>query len=94
MPHRSYREESRIDWGTREGGTPLSLDQIQAGALLRIADASEKMAQNYQGLLDERNRLRRSISAVREDRNHLRHRIAGYKAAITRMKRQQGEGRP
>lgn len=50
---KSYRKESRTDWGeTREGN--LCRDQVMLGAVLRIADALETIAQNYQNLINER----------------------------------------
>lgn len=54
MTHRSYREESRKDWGT-SSDSALSIEQINSGAILRIADAVEKMARNYSDLIDDRN---------------------------------------
>lgn len=51
MTFRSYREQSRIDWGLAEPGAPMTVERIQLGAVLRIADATEKMAQRHTELL-------------------------------------------
>ena len=86
------REASRDNYGPT-GHTPR-LDDINTGALQRIADATEKMAERYISLLNEVEWFRRRLREVETINAHLRNRIAGYKAAITRMKRRQGGGRP
>ena len=40
----SFKKGSRLDWGTKE---KLGNDEIQLGAILRIADATEAMSENY-----------------------------------------------
>ena len=47
----SHRQESRIDYGTTDEN--MTLEQIQTGAILRIADAAEKMANNYAQILSD-----------------------------------------
>jgi len=42
---KTYKEQSRINWGSTE--EKLTLEQINTGAILRIADATESMAKNY-----------------------------------------------
>ena len=67
MAHKSYKAESRRDWGTSDDAN-LTLDQIKAGALLRLADATEVMAKNHQALIDERDSYqRRYESAIRRE---------------------------
>lgn len=56
MAWKSYKDESRVDWGT---GNIMTIEQINTGALLRIADAVEKMAQNYDGLIRDRDYYKR-----------------------------------
>ena len=63
MTHKSYREQSRDDWGT--SSSILNLDQIKTGALLRIADATEKMC------LD-REKLERDYRFMRNSRDTYR----------------------
>lgn len=52
--HKDFREASRKSWGvTVEQGEGLSIDQLQTGALLRIADAVEKVAADHDRLRKE-----------------------------------------
>ena len=52
---KDFREESRKNYGvTVELGLGLSLEQLQTGALCRIADALEKMAADQNSLLRDR----------------------------------------
>jgi hypothetical protein len=45
MSFKSYRDQNKMDWGSAD--EKPSLEQLNTGALLRIADATEKMASNY-----------------------------------------------
>lgn len=52
--HKDFKEESRKNYGvTVELGEGLSLEQLRIGALLRIADAVEKVAANHDTLRKE-----------------------------------------
>lgn len=52
---KNYREESRAIWGQKmEEGKTLDREQIQLGAILRIADALEKFAENFDFLRRDR----------------------------------------
>lgn len=46
MALKNFKEESRKDWGSDQS-TSLSIEQINCGAILRIADAAEKMVFKY-----------------------------------------------
>jgi len=60
MPFKSFKDESRAKWGKILcEKQQLSNDDIELGAILRIADASEAMAKNHQQLIDERDRYKR-----------------------------------
>jgi hypothetical protein len=86
MAFKSYMKESRdTDWGTTQSGN-LTLEQIQAGAILRIADAVEKMAIRYTELIDERDRLQRWYKEKTAHNEKLEHQVRGLRGAITRMK--------
>ncbi|MFA5849964.1 MAG: hypothetical protein WC833_08775 [Bacteroidales bacterium] len=56
MPQKNYRDESRKNWvKVQTDNATLSNEELQFGAILRIADATEAMAKNYvqmQGDLD------------------------------------------
>jgi ribosomal protein S17E len=87
MAFRSYKEESRrIRWGTSGEGS-LTLDQINTGCLLRIADSLERMEEPYLVLLRNVEVLKKSCETRESEIENLRNRIAGYKAHITKMKR-------
>ena len=82
---KTYRDESRINWGTRDNS--LSLEQINTGSLLRIADAVEIMAKRYQDLIDECDRYKHRHKQAVEEIKSLNCRIAGLKGTITRLKK-------
>lgn len=91
MPFKAYREESRKNWGVDKEGS-LDIQQIQTGAMLRIADASEAMAREHNRLIAnekfERERATRLAAEVR----HLERRIAALKGVITKMKKETCNG--
>lgn len=87
---KSYREQSKVNWGREysEGEAPTR-DEVQYGAILRIADAVEKMAQNYAALINERDMLRGMYRSERAAAERLYRSNAGLRGVITRMKRKQ-----
>lgn len=70
MPWKSWKSESRIDWGVDLGdGKYLDNERIQLGAILRIADALEKLCE----LLDPVKRANLERKAAEEiEENKLR----------------------
>jgi len=93
MPFKSYREQSKTDWGINlPEQTPLDVDQIQIGALLRIADATELMASNYKKLQEENIRLRKSVDYWMDNSYAKDRKIKVYKGVITKLKRKLGTG--
>lgn len=62
MPFRDCRNASRANWGTQQQGSDdsLTIEQIQLGAVLRIADATEAMAKNHNEMIAEINWLKAS----------------------------------
>ena len=85
MTFRSYRDESRIDWGTRDEGG-FSLDQVNAGALLRIADAVEKMANNYDVMQRDRDFWKESALSAERSLDTEHRRTAALRGWIKRMR--------
>lgn len=85
MSHRGYREASKLDWGVDQSVT-LDREQVHLGAMLRIADATEKMSARYVGLLDEVERLRRCDREQRDAINRLQRSISALKGVVTKMK--------
>jgi hypothetical protein len=82
----SYREESRRDWGI-DSANAMNLDRIKAGAILRIADATEAMAKNYLALQEERDRYKRWYEERQRRVLHLERSNAALRGVITRMKK-------
>lgn len=87
MPHKSFREGSRKDYGVDSEDNGLTLKQLNTGALLRIADATEKMCldrekleRDYQYMRDSRDRYRTQLDTERR-------RSAALRGVIARMKR-------
>ena len=85
MPFKSYREESRLNYGTEDEG-PMLDSGIQLGALLRIADSLEKMQRPFTDLLSERKRYEEYYRSGQKRERKLERQIAGLRGAITRMK--------
>lgn len=82
MESKDYREHSRARWMT----TDPSMEAVQVGALQRIADATEKMAQRYEDLVRDRDQWKR-VAEVRADRiSELKFSIRSLRGVITRMR--------
>lgn len=79
-----YREESRKNYGTSAG---IDLDKLKTGALLRIADATEKMAQNYDALLQAKKSAEEGRNYWRSESERMARRINSLRGVITRMKK-------
>ncbi len=86
MPFKPYREGSRENWGINTEGS-LAIEQINSGALLRIADASEKMAENYDALLRDRDFWKGRTEAHEREAIWLHRRIAGLCGYIGWLKK-------
>lgn len=85
MSFKGYRDESRANWG-QEGDTPLTLDQIKVGALLRIADATEKMAQQHTRLIADRDRFELLWKAAVKRAAELERSNTALKGHVTRLR--------
>lgn len=85
MAFKSYREESRTDWGyTQVGG--LNNEQIKLGAILRIADAAEKMAQNYARMENDLAMYKRWYEQEKADNQRMARSNAALRGHIKRLK--------
>ena len=87
---KGFRARSREDWFPGEapkGTEPISVEKIKLGAILRIADAVETMAERYQILIEERDQYARVWKEEQERRRHSERRIASLHGFITRMRR-------
>lgn len=82
MAFKNYREESRKDWGTESAGV-LDREQIKLGAILRIADAVEKMAEEYSAIIRARNFYKDQSERLRSELDKARRSNAGLRGYIT-----------
>ena len=90
MPaHRSYAEESRSNWGTSKEGK-LTYEQITLGALLRIADATEKMALNHDRLVSDLEHYKKRTRGLCGQMERLNRSNSALRGHITRLKKAGG----
>ena len=87
MPFKSFREESKEDWGeiSNERVCP-TIEQINAGCLMRIADASEKMAQRHTELIEQRDSFERRYKTEQKRVEHLERSNASLRGHLKRAK--------
>lgn len=92
MAHRSWKDGSRLDyWSETSENSGLCAEQVRTGAILRIADAAEKMALNHSLLIDERDRYKKFFNESIAERGRLERSNAALRGAITRLRRQKEE---
>lgn len=85
---KEFRDESRKNYGCDvEGAEGLSLERLNTGSLMRIADSLEKMEQPFTRLLDEIEYFRRRNKALNADIEFLRRSNAALKGQITKLKK-------
>lgn len=88
-----YRDESKLDFwrlvGDNEG---LRADEVQLGAVLRIADAVEKMAGPYSRLVQDNEILKQRVEHFRQRVQKLERQLAATRGVVSRMKRERSEG--
>lgn len=83
----SYKDKSRIDWGRAlDDGQVLGRDELTLGALLRIADATEAMAENHVRLQEDRDWYERRLREETAARKRLQHANAALRGHIKRIK--------
>lgn len=95
MAFSSYRERSRENWGTpysSDEKPALTIEQINSGCLLRIADATEAMAANYVRLQSEVDYLKRRRDQLERDNNRLCRQVSSLRGVITRLKKKLQSG--
>jgi IS1 family transposase len=83
----SIKEESRINYTVdREIGSAMSDGDIQLGAILRIADATELMASNYIKLQNELEKYQRWYNDEKEVARSLEKSNSALRGHITRLR--------
>ena len=90
MSWKSYRDESRVNWGTKRDDN-LNLEQIQVGCLLRIADASEAMAKEHNRLLASEKYQREKANWLQQELETERRRSAALRGHIKRLKKKDSD---
>jgi hypothetical protein len=91
---KNFRDESRGTWGVNlEASENVSNDQLRMGAMLRIADATEKMASNYTNLQNEKDKYERWYRRELESSARMAKRVSALQGVITRMKKAKKEGK-
>jgi hypothetical protein len=86
MTFKSYRDESRINYGCQTEEA-LTLDQLKTGALLRMADATEAMAKNHVQLIKDRDMYFQWYEQEKKRADALERKVRALRGAITRMKK-------
>jgi len=81
-----YRKESRKDWGSSGPDNPTER-QIQLGAILRIADATEAMAKRHTELIRDRDYYQREYLRALDRIAELSRRLAAQKGLVTKLKK-------
>jgi hypothetical protein len=85
---KAYKEESRTNWGaTVESETNINRDQIQLGAILRIADSLERMEQPFIKILEERDYYSRKHQENKAEIRKLKKSNAALKGVINKLKK-------
>ncbi len=86
--YKSYRDESRKEYGARtDSERHLTEGQLKTGAMLRIADATEMMAQRHVDLIDENKRLRADVDWYRQRLKSLDRQKSALRGVITKLKK-------
>lgn len=85
MGFKSFREESRTNFGTND--EKLSLEQVNTGAFLRMADAMEKMAGNYTKLENDLKWYQKNYPEKNAEIVKLKHSNAALRGHIKRLKK-------
>ena len=90
MPHMSYRKESRKDYGKtvyNTGKENCTIEQLNCGSLMRIADSLEIIQNNYKYLMDEQIRLRAKMNEYLIMVAAGERKIRALKGVVTKLKK-------
>lgn len=88
MVFKSYREESRTNWGvTVTENTKPDREQLHLGCMLRIADATEAMAINFTKLQNELKWANERNQRLVASNEKLQRQVSAYKGIVKRLKK-------
>ena len=88
MPFKNFREGSRDgQWGaTGDAAASLTVEQINCGSMLRIADAMEKMTKSFDALRADRDYWRKRAEDWESKSGRLSRSTAALRGVITKIK--------
>ncbi len=78
----TLREASKDTWNSKD-----TLDEINAGSLQRIADATETMAKSYNWMEDDRNWYRDAFREEQDKVCRFKRRVSALRGVITKLKK-------
>lgn len=83
---KSYADESRRAWGRTDNQNP-TFQELQLGALQRIADASEAMAKSHMALIADRDWWKRQADSRGTRMEAAQRSNASLRGQITKLKK-------
>jgi hypothetical protein len=86
MPFQNYRQRSRDQWGVTTDDA-LTLEQINTGAILRIADATELMATRHTELIRERDHFASVARHMQAELDRMTRSNAALRGHLKRLKK-------
>lgn len=86
----SFKKESRKDWHRDDAP---SMDDIKVGALQRIADATEKMAQRHTDLMRDVDNYKRWYEQERQSHAATIRQLRAARGVITKLRKQLADAR-
>jgi hypothetical protein len=95
MAFKTFQEESRDRYGRDFCGDKSQYatgEELKKGALLRIADALEKMTVDHDELVRQRDNYKRGYEKEKERRRKLERSIAGLRGYIKRLEKRTKKG--
>lgn len=86
----NQREASRREYRLNDSSVVqprATLEEINGGSFQRIADATEKMARNWDSLVEDRDRWKRWHDNEQARANRLQRTVNALRGVITRLRR-------
>jgi hypothetical protein len=88
--NKNLRKLSKEEFNLPREGNP-TLEEVRTSCLMRIADASETIAKNYNALLAERDQYEKWFREEQNAKAILIKRVSALKGVITKLKNKKGE---
>jgi hypothetical protein len=84
---KSLKDQSRVSWHNESGQIRCSNEDIQTGAMQRIADAMELMTSDYGTMKRDLEMYKQACKDKNETIAHLWRRISALQGVITKLKK-------